>query len=68
MSRYTVHTVHDYHTYHMSQMYGYMYMDLLSFVFTDVTQEYTITHNTTAFAILVPTQIIQRHGYNCISL
>ena len=29
MSRYTFHTVHYYHTYQMSQMYGYMYMDLL---------------------------------------
>ena len=30
----------------------------LSFVFTDVTQKYTITHNTTAFAILGTKQII----------
>ena len=31
---------------------------LTVFVFTDVTQKYTITHNTTAFAILGTKQII----------
>ena len=29
MYRYTVHTVHYHHTYHLSQMHGYMYIDLL---------------------------------------
>ena len=29
MYRYTVHAVHYYHTHHVSQMHGYMYIDLL---------------------------------------
>ena len=29
MYRYTVYTVHYYHTHHVSQMHGYMYIDLL---------------------------------------
>ena len=33
---------------------------VMTFVFTDVTQKYTITHNTTAFAILGPKQVILR--------
>ena len=44
----------------------FWYIIPISFVYTEVTQEYTITHNPTVFDILIPTQIISKHGDNNI--
>ena len=56
----------------INDFFSNVYCYIVSFVFTDVTQKYTITHNTTAFAILgtkqnnIKTVVIMEYHYKSL--